>query len=58
MSLKREETLMGAQSKATVRSSENVIITGDKVANTALHYASKNNTVSVRLSSKRDLRRQ
>uniref|UniRef100_A0A9L0JBG5 T-complex protein 1 subunit theta n=1 Tax=Equus asinus TaxID=9793 RepID=A0A9L0JBG5_EQUAS len=54
---KGEENLMDAQVKAIADSGANVIVTGGKVADMALHYANKYNIMLVRLNSKWDLRR-
>ncbi|KAF5927568.1 hypothetical protein HPG69_016207 [Diceros bicornis minor] len=54
---KGEENLMEAQVKAIADSGANVIVTGGKVADMALHYANKYNIMLVRLNSKWDLRR-
>ncbi|XP_077616336.1 T-complex protein 1 subunit theta isoform X1 [Crocuta crocuta] len=52
-----EENLMDAQVKAIADTGANVIVTGGKVADMALHYANKYNIMLVRLNSKWDLRR-
>ncbi|KAL6098634.1 cct8 [Pungitius sinensis] len=54
---KGEEDMMEAQVKAIKESGANVVVTGGKVADMALHYANKYNLMVVRLSSKWDLRR-
>uniref|UniRef100_A0A8C0ZV78 T-complex protein 1 subunit theta n=1 Tax=Castor canadensis TaxID=51338 RepID=A0A8C0ZV78_CASCN len=54
---KGEENLMDAQVKAIADAGANVIVTGGKVADMALHYANKYNIMLVRLNSKWDLRR-
>ncbi|XP_032721354.1 T-complex protein 1 subunit theta isoform X1 [Lontra canadensis] len=54
---KGEENLMDAQVKAIADTGANVIVTGGKVADMALHYANKYNIMLVRLNSKWDLRR-
>lgn len=54
---KGEENLMDAQVKAIAGTGANVIVTGGKVADMALHYANKYNIMLVRLNSKWDLRR-
>ncbi|KAF6384476.1 chaperonin containing TCP1 subunit 8 [Rhinolophus ferrumequinum] len=54
---KGEENLMDAQVKAIADSGANVIVTGGKVADMALHYANKYSIMLVRLNSKWDLRR-
>lgn len=54
---KGEENLMDAQVKAIAGTGANVIVTGGKVADIALHYANKYNIMLVRLNSKWDLRR-
>ncbi|ELK37821.1 T-complex protein 1 subunit theta [Myotis davidii] len=54
---KGEENLMDAQVKAIADTGANVIVTGGKVADMALHYANKYNVMLVRLNSKWDLRR-
>ncbi|KAF1534994.1 T-complex protein 1 subunit theta, partial [Eudyptula minor] len=54
---KGEENLMDLQVKAIADSGANVIVTGGKVADMALHYANKYNLMLVRLNSKWDLRR-
>ncbi|KAK7815685.1 hypothetical protein U0070_015614 [Myodes glareolus] len=54
---KGEENLMDAQVKAIASTGANVIVTGGKVADMALHYANKYNIMLVRLNSKWDLRR-
>ncbi|XP_053792062.1 T-complex protein 1 subunit theta isoform X1 [Vidua chalybeata] len=54
---KGEENLMDLQVKAIADSGANVVVTGGKVADMALHYANKYNLMLVRLNSKWDLRR-
>ncbi|KAM9200939.1 T-complex protein 1 subunit theta [Dugong dugon] len=54
---KGEENLMDAQVKAIADTGANVIVTGGKVADMALHYANKYSIMLVRLNSKWDLRR-
>ncbi|CAD7670361.1 unnamed protein product [Nyctereutes procyonoides] len=54
---KGEENLMDFQVKAIADTGANVIVTGGKVADMALHYANKYNIMLVRLNSKWDLRR-
>uniref|UniRef100_A0A8C9LB23 T-complex protein 1 subunit theta n=1 Tax=Pavo cristatus TaxID=9049 RepID=A0A8C9LB23_PAVCR len=54
---KGEENLMDVQVKAIADSGANVVVTGGKVADMALHYANKYNLMVVRLNSKWDLRR-
>ena len=54
---KGEENLMDAQVKAIADTGANVIVTGGRVADMALHYANKYNIMLVRLNSKWDLRR-
>ncbi|XP_008265380.1 T-complex protein 1 subunit theta isoform X1 [Oryctolagus cuniculus] len=54
---KGEENLMDTQVKAIAATGANVIVTGGKVADMALHYANKYNIMLVRLNSKWDLRR-
>lgn len=54
---KGEENLMEAQVKAIADTGANVVVTGGKVADMALHYANKYNIMLVRLNSKWDLRR-
>uniref|UniRef100_A0A8C2ABH3 T-complex protein 1 subunit theta n=1 Tax=Cyprinus carpio TaxID=7962 RepID=A0A8C2ABH3_CYPCA len=54
---KGEEDLMEAQVKSIADSGANVIVTGGKVADMALHYANKYKLMVVRLNSKWDLRR-
>ncbi|XP_066226495.1 T-complex protein 1 subunit theta [Saccopteryx leptura] len=54
---KGEENLMDAQVKAIADTGANVIVTGGKVADMALHYANKYSVMLVRLNSKWDLRR-
>lgn len=48
---------MEAQVKAIADTGANVVVTGGKVADMALHYANKYNIMLVRLNSKWDLRR-
>jgi T-complex protein 1 subunit theta len=45
---KGEENLMDAQVKAIADAGANVIVTGGKVADMALHYANKYNIMLVR----------
>ncbi|XP_073524433.1 T-complex protein 1 subunit theta isoform X1 [Phyllobates terribilis] len=52
-----EENLMEGQVKAIADTGANIIVTGGKVADMALHYANKYNLMVVRLNSKWDLRR-
>ncbi|XP_058921420.1 T-complex protein 1 subunit theta isoform X1 [Kogia breviceps] len=54
---KGEENLMDTQVRAIAGTGANVIVTGGKVADMALHYANKYNIMLVRLNSKWDLRR-
>ncbi|XP_056415498.1 T-complex protein 1 subunit theta [Hyla sarda] len=54
---KGEETLMEEQVKALADVGANIVVTGGKVADMALHYANKYNLMVVRLNSKWDLRR-
>ncbi|XP_026101523.1 T-complex protein 1 subunit theta isoform X1 [Carassius auratus] len=54
---KGEEDLMEAQVKSIADSGANVVVTGGKVADMALHYANKYKLMVVRLNSKWDLRR-
>ncbi|KAI5135049.1 T-Complex Protein 1 Subunit Theta [Manis pentadactyla] len=54
---KGEENLMDTQVKAIAGTGANVIVTGGRVADMALHYANKYNIMLVRLNSKWDLRR-
>ncbi|XP_043748557.1 T-complex protein 1 subunit theta isoform X1 [Cervus elaphus] len=54
---KGEENLMDAQVKAIADTGANVVVTGGRVADMALHYANKYNIMLVRLNSKWDLRR-
>uniref|UniRef100_A0A674KA23 T-complex protein 1 subunit theta n=1 Tax=Terrapene triunguis TaxID=2587831 RepID=A0A674KA23_9SAUR len=54
---KGEENLMDLQVKAIADAGANVVVTGGKVADMALHYANKYNLMLVRLNSKWDLRR-
>ncbi|XP_064158025.1 T-complex protein 1 subunit theta isoform X3 [Anguilla rostrata] len=54
---KGEEDMMEAQVKAIAESGANVVVTGGKVADMALHYANKYQLMVVRLNSKWDLRR-
>ncbi|XP_026872777.1 T-complex protein 1 subunit theta isoform X1 [Electrophorus electricus] len=54
---KGEEDLMEAQVKAIAEAGANVVVTGGKVADMALHYANKYQLMVVRLNSKWDLRR-
>ncbi|MBN3302914.1 TCPQ protein, partial [Amia calva] len=52
-----EENMMEAQVKAIADTGANVVVTGGKVADMALHYANKYQLMVVRLNSKWDLRR-
>ncbi|XP_075450035.1 T-complex protein 1 subunit theta isoform X2 [Ascaphus truei] len=54
---KGEENLMEEQVKAIADAGANIVVTGGKVADMALHYANKYNLMLVRLNSKWDLRR-
>ncbi|KAL6473153.1 hypothetical protein MHYP_G00193410 [Metynnis hypsauchen] len=54
---KGEEDLMEVQVKAIADAGANVVVTGGKVADMALHYANKYQLMVVRLNSKWDLRR-
>jgi len=54
---KGEEDMMEAHVKAIADTGVNVVVTGGKVADMALHYANKYNLMVVRLNSKWDLRR-
>ncbi|KAM5180419.1 T-complex protein 1 subunit theta isoform 2-T2 [Mantella aurantiaca] len=54
---KGEEDMMEENVKAIADSGANIIVTGGKVADMALHYANKYNLMVVRLNSKWDLRR-
>ncbi|CAB1431674.1 unnamed protein product [Pleuronectes platessa] len=54
---KGEEDMMEAQVKAIKASGANLVVTGGKVADMALHYANKYKLMVVRLNSKWDLRR-
>uniref|UniRef100_A0A3Q3FHQ9 T-complex protein 1 subunit theta n=1 Tax=Labrus bergylta TaxID=56723 RepID=A0A3Q3FHQ9_9LABR len=54
---KGEEDMMEAQVKAIKAAGANVVVTGGKVADMALHYANKYQLMVVRLNSKWDLRR-
>ncbi|CAB1333309.1 unnamed protein product [Coregonus sp. 'balchen'] len=54
---KGEEDMMEAQVKAIAEAGANVVVTGGKVADMALHYANKYQLMVVRLNSKWDLRR-
>ncbi|CAG5873731.1 unnamed protein product [Menidia menidia] len=54
---KGEEDLMEVQVKAIRESGANLVVTGGKVADMALHYANKHKLMVVRLNSKWDLRR-
>ncbi|XP_060626445.1 T-complex protein 1 subunit theta isoform X2 [Anolis sagrei] len=54
---KGEENLMELQVKAIADAGANVVITGGKVADMALHYANKYKLMVIRLNSKWDLRR-
>ncbi|XP_018410880.1 PREDICTED: T-complex protein 1 subunit theta isoform X2 [Nanorana parkeri] len=52
-----EENMMEDNVKAIADSGANIIVTGGKVADMALHYVNKYNLMLVRLNSKWDLRR-
>ncbi|XP_077336146.1 T-complex protein 1 subunit theta isoform X1 [Lithobates pipiens] len=52
-----EENMMEDSVKAIAATGANIIVTGGKVADMALHYANKYNLMVVRLNSKWDLRR-
>ncbi|KAG8136581.1 putative Chaperonin containing TCP1 subunit 8 protein [Naja naja] len=54
---KGEENLMELQVKAIADTGANVVVSGGKVADMALHYANKYNLMLIRLNSKWDLRR-
>ncbi|XP_037125179.1 T-complex protein 1 subunit theta isoform X2 [Syngnathus acus] len=54
---KGEEDMMEVQVKAIKEAGANVVVTGGKVADMALHYANKYKLMVVRLNSKWDLRR-
>uniref|UniRef100_A0A8C6Q280 T-complex protein 1 subunit theta n=1 Tax=Nothobranchius furzeri TaxID=105023 RepID=A0A8C6Q280_NOTFU len=54
---KGEEDMMEAQVKAIKEAGANVVVTGGKVADMALHYANKYKLMVVRLNTKWDLRR-
>uniref|UniRef100_A0A667XPB8 T-complex protein 1 subunit theta n=1 Tax=Myripristis murdjan TaxID=586833 RepID=A0A667XPB8_9TELE len=54
---KGEEDMMDAHVKAIKEAGANVVVTGGKVADMALHYANKYKLMVVRLNSKWDLRR-
>ncbi|XP_042313063.1 T-complex protein 1 subunit theta isoform X1 [Sceloporus undulatus] len=54
---KGEENLMELQVKAIADAGANVVVTGGKVADMALHYANKYKLMLIRLNSKWDLRR-
>lgn len=54
---KGEENMMEDNVKAMANAGANIIVTGGKVADMALHYANKYNLMVVRLNSKWDLRR-
>ncbi|XP_044298646.1 T-complex protein 1 subunit theta isoform X1 [Varanus komodoensis] len=54
---KGEENLMELQVKTIADAGANVVVTGGKVADMALHYANKYNLMIIRLNSKWDLRR-
>nr|XP_056714458.1 T-complex protein 1 subunit theta isoform X1 [Euleptes europaea] len=54
---KGEENLMELQVKAIADAGANVVVSGGKIADMALHYANKYNLMVVRLNSKWDLRR-
>ncbi|XP_033002783.1 T-complex protein 1 subunit theta isoform X1 [Lacerta agilis] len=52
-----EENLLELQVKSIADAGANVVVTGGKVADMALHYANKYNIMLLRLNSKWDLRR-
>nr|XP_028582823.1 T-complex protein 1 subunit theta isoform X1 [Podarcis muralis] len=52
-----EENLLELQVKSIADTGVNVVVTGGKVADMALHYANKYNIMLLRLNSKWDLRR-
>ncbi|XP_053242536.1 T-complex protein 1 subunit theta isoform X1 [Podarcis raffonei] len=52
-----EENLLELQVKSIADAGVNVVVTGGKVADMALHYANKYNIMLLRLNSKWDLRR-
>ncbi|XP_078495211.1 T-complex protein 1 subunit theta-like [Ciona intestinalis] len=52
-----EENILDAQVKAIVDTGINVIVSGGKVSDLALHFANKHKIMVVRLNSKWDLRR-
>jgi len=54
---KGEENLMEAHVKAIADSGVNVVVSGGKVSDLALHFANKYNLMVVRLTSKWDVRR-
>uniref|UniRef100_A0A8C4XHI9 Chaperonin containing TCP1, subunit 8 (theta) n=1 Tax=Erpetoichthys calabaricus TaxID=27687 RepID=A0A8C4XHI9_ERPCA len=54
---KGEENMMESQVKAIADAGANVVVTGGKVADMALHYANKYQLMVIRLNSKWDLRR-
>ncbi|XP_039600853.1 T-complex protein 1 subunit theta [Polypterus senegalus] len=54
---KGEENMMESQVKAIADAGANIVVTGGKVADMALHYANKYQLMVVRLNSKWDLRR-
>ncbi|XP_063812505.1 T-complex protein 1 subunit theta isoform X1 [Pseudophryne corroboree] len=54
---KGEENMMEEQVKSIADAGANIIVTGGKVADMALHYANKYNLMLIRLNSKWDLRR-
>jgi len=54
---KGEENLMESQIKAIADSGINVVVSGGKVSDLALHYSNKYNLMVVRLNSKWDVRR-
>ncbi|KAL7983558.1 hypothetical protein Chor_000434 [Crotalus horridus] len=54
---KGEENLIELQIKAIADAGANVVVSGGKVADMALHYANKYNLMLIRLNSKWDLRR-
>ncbi|XP_068126702.1 T-complex protein 1 subunit theta isoform X2 [Hyperolius riggenbachi] len=54
---KGEESKMEEHVKAIAETGANIVVTGGKVADMALHYANKYNLMVVRLNSKWDLRR-
>ncbi|XP_019941652.1 T-complex protein 1 subunit theta isoform X1 [Paralichthys olivaceus] len=54
---KGEEDMMETQVKAIKEAGANIVVTGGKVADMALHYANKYKLMVVRLNTKWDLRR-